>query len=586
MKGSIRWVTWASLAAVALGALWCCRREVTGDLDEELVDVSGSGSETPHEGAPLGQNLAEIGYPYRHFPFVDLMRSADPFRSGTADEWNDQRALELRPDGYPARLAPGQLARTFLIGGDHPHMSGEVTIFYEGSGRIDYRGGVEGVERAPGRDVVTLRDRDGLWIEILETDPADPLRHIRVIAPGGRCEANGDLCDGECSCASFAETYEEQPFHPTFLAEHRPFDVLRFMNWMRVNRVRGGEEARPRWPIRTWDEYPGVDHAQWYPVPIDVMIDLANATASAPWFTVPHLADDAFVRRLAERIRERLDPSLKVYVEYTNEAWNDLFLQSQEVAAEGCRTRSPNPAAECDDDGDGTLCEYGDWNETQERCFAYGREYFAQRTAQIGAVFDEVFGDDPRVVTVLGMQVGSLRDWGPRMLGLAWKEGETVAERIDAVAVAPYFGGGEPPADFDAVFARAPLPGGDETYAVLVGEPPDGGPLQWIVRDLHALRAIDPELELVAYEGGQHFLALGDEGKVPMLMEANRDPRMGELYDEYLRRWSTLTDGALFVHYGSPSLWSQWGTWGSKEYQGQPITEAPKHQALLRYLAH
>ena len=187
---------------------------------------------------------------------------------------------------------------------------------------------------------------------------------------------------------------------------------------------------------------------------------------------------------------------------------------------------------------------------------------------------------------MLGMQVGSLRDWGPRMLGLAWKEGETVAERIDAVAVAPYFGGGEPPADFDAVFARAPLPGGDETYAVLVGEPPDGGPLQWIVRDLHALRAIDPELELVAYEGGQHFLALGDEGKVPMLMEANRDPRMGELYDEYLRRWSTLTDGALFVHYGSPSLWSQWGTWGSKEYQGQPVTEAPKHQALLRYLAH
>ena len=105
-----------------------------------------------------------------------------------------------------------------------------------------------------------------------------------------------------------------------------------------------------------------------------------------------------------------------------------------------------------------------------------------------------------------------------------------------------------------------------------------------------------PELQHVVVMGGaaadegaltwEAFLALGDEGKVPMLMEANRDPRMGELYDEYLRRWSTLTDGALFVHYGSPSLWSQWGTWGSKEYQGQPVTEAPKHQALLRYLAH
>ena len=586
VKGNarVRWFAWGAMAVMSLGALWCCRTEVSGGLDEELVAAAGGGEE-PADGAPLGTNLAQIGYPYRNFPFVDLMRSADPFRSGTADEWSDGRALSLRDDGYPARLGDGQLARTFLIGGDHPHFSGEVVVLHEGKGRLEYRGGVEGVVRGEGRDVVTLRERDGLWIEILETDPADPLRAIHVLAPGGRCAGGGELCDAECDCVPFEQTFREQPFHPTFLAEHAPFDVIRFMDWMRVNRVRNDEEARPRWPVREWADYPGTEHAQWYPVPVDVMIDLANAADAAPWFTMPHLADDAFVRRFAERVRERLDPGLEVYVEYTNEAWNDLFIQSQEVSAEGCRTLAEDPSGECDDDQDGTLCEYGEWNPTQERCFAYGRRYFAQRTAAIGAIWDEVFGGDERVVTVLGMQVGSVRDWGPQMLEHRWNGQETVAQRVDAVAIAPYFGGGEPPSSADEAFARATLPGGDETYAVLVGEPPDGGPLQWIVRDLHALRDIAPDVELVAYEGGQHFLAIGDEARSPMLAAINRDPRMGELYDEYLGRWVRLTGGSLFVHYGSPSLWSQWGYWGSKEYQGQPVQEAPKHQALLRYLS-
>jgi len=593
VRGNFRWVAWTALAALGMGALWCCRTEVSGGLDQEISAAGATGGEDDLEHHLLGTNLAEIGYAYRTNPFVDLMKSADPFFSGGVEQWSDERALELRPDGYPARLAEGQVARTFLIGGDHPHVSGEVVVLYEGQGRLEYLGGVEGVERGEGRDVVTLRARDGLWVEMHETDPSDPLRSIRILMPGGRCADDAtkacgadDECEGRC--VPFEESYEREPFHPTFLAEHMPFDALRFMDWMRTNRVRGDDSPRPFWPMREWNRYPGVAYAQWRPVPVDVMVDLANTTHAAPWFTMPHEASDAFVRSFAERVRERLDPELSVYVEYSNEAWNDLFLQSQEINGIGCRELSSDPTGECDHDQDGTLCEYSDWNATQERCVGYGQRYFARRTAQIGAIWDEVFGDDPRVITVLATQVGSLEHRGEAMLSEEVPGLGPVFEHVDAVAIAPYFGGGEPPDSVDEAFARAELPGGDETYAVLLGEEPDGGPLHWIVRDLHALRSQErwSHLPLLAYEGGQHFLALGDATKAEMLKTVNRDPRMAELYGEYLQRWGGLTGGSLFVHYSSPSGWTEWGCWGSKEYQGQPLAEAPKHRALLRYLGH
>ncbi len=587
MKRILRPVAWTAAAFLGMGALWCCRTEVSGGLTEEISRGSGGEDEAEVDTSPLGTNLAEIGYGGLNAPFVDLMHSSDYFFSGTDEEWSDGRTLELRSDGYPARLAEGQIARSFLVAGDHTHVSGDLVVFYEGQGQLEYRGGVDEVQRGEGRDIVTLRDHDGLWLELHATDESDPLRAIRVIIPGGRCEDDAttwchgdDQCAG--SCVSFESTYESQPFHPTFLAEHVPFDVLRFMNWMRANRVGSDPSPRPFWPVREWDGYPAVSYAHWRSAPVDVMIDLANTAEASPWFNIPHEASDDYVRRFAERVKERLDPELSVYVEYSNEAWNDIFLQSQEINALGCRAYSDDPTGECDHDQDGTLCEYTEWNDTQERCTAFGRRYFARRTAEIGAIWDEVWGDDPRVITVLATQIGSLQYAGAEFLDVNVDGLGPVHEHIDAVAVAPYFGGGEPPASVDEAFERAPLPGGDETYAVLVGEEPDGGPLQWIVRDLHALRPY--ELPLLTYEGGQHFLAVGDRSKSDIIAAINRDPRMGELYDEYLGRWRALTDGNLFVHYRSPSGWSEWGCWGSKEYQGQPLSEAPKHRALLRYL--
>ena len=63
-------------------------------------------------------------------------------------------------------------------------------------------------------------------------------------------------------------------------------------------------------------------------MPLEVMIDLANACNASPWFCIPHLADDQFVAEFAQTVKARLKPNFEVYVEYSNEVWNFQFAQT------------------------------------------------------------------------------------------------------------------------------------------------------------------------------------------------------------------------------------------------------------------
>jgi len=68
-----------------------------------------------------------------------------------------------------------------------------------------------------------------------------------------------------------------------------------------------------------------------------------------------------------------------------------------------------------------------------------------------------------------------------------------------------------------------------------------------------------------------------------LFIAANRDARMGSIYDAYLARWGALTGGAPFMHFTDAGPYSQFGSWGAREYPEQ-IT-SPKLAALQRYAA-
>jgi hypothetical protein len=94
-------------------------------------------------------------------------------------------------------------------------------------------------------------------------------------------------------------------------------------------------------------------------------------------------------------------------------------------------------------------------------------------------------------------------------------------------------------------------------------------------------------LVLIAYEGGQHLVGYGEavdnQALEQLFHAANRHPRMKELYLDYLAGWRQA-GGIMFVIFSSAGKYSKWGSWGLMEYHGQPVSQAPKYQAVLEFI--
>ncbi len=63
-----------------------------------------------------------------------------------------------------------------------------------------------------------------------------------------------------------------------------------------------------------------------------------------------------------------------------------------------------------------------------------------------------------------------------------------------------------------------------------------------------------------------------------------RDPRMGEVYLRYLEGWRRRF-GDTLVLYAATAPIGEYGSWGLREYAGQPAAETPKLSAVRRFQA-
>jgi hypothetical protein len=515
----------------------------------------------PREGRGMvGTNLDFLVDWSTAMPFVDLMRTSRPWISGTFETFDDGRPLELDERGWIRRLRPGQVARTLMAWEMTTHPAGRYVVRWEGRGRIEYLAGAANrriaSESRPGRDVLDLdprRDGAGIALMIVETDPADPVRNVRVIVPGGSC--SGDearacderhACGDAGACRPFEETYASRPFHPAFLRAMREYTAIRFMNWADANST-----MTPTFEER-WSDRVELDDARWGPrAPLEVMIELANRTGAEPWITLPSRADDDYVRRAGALFRERLRPDLRVWVEYSNEVWNGMFPQHDYAIERGLAL-----------------------GLSRDRYDALLR-YYARRTGEVHRHFAEGFGEPSRVVRVYAAQAGN--PWvAEQILGF-----EEAGTRADVLAIAPYFG----------------TTVTDETLSAWVDLTPDAffareeaSALATVREHVRGNRAVAERygLPLVAYEGGQHYVGHGraahDARLERLFASVNRDERMEDLYLRYLRSWREL-GGGTFMHFVDCAAGGPHGYWGALEHLGQPESEAPKRRALRRFAA-
>ncbi len=495
-----------------------------------MLATSAQAAEAARGKPSLGTNLSGPADWNTELPFVDVFRLSRSWISQKQGEaWGKGPKLELDKHGWVNRLDENCFAETLVCtieGGHYP--SGRYTILYEGKGVLDAAHAGRVVQREPGRLTVDVDSSRGtLFLRLTRTDPTDYVRNIRVIMPG------------------FEATYEREPFHPAFLKRWRGATCLRFMDWMETNNSK----------INNWEDRPMTAHATWCErgVPLEVMIDLCNRLKADPWFCMPHLADDAYVRNFATMTKQKLDPSLKIYIEYSNELWNGMFQQSRWAGQEGIKLK------------------------LGEKPWEAGWRFTAVRSVQIFKIWEEVFGGRQRLVRVLPTQAANA--YVSRQIvefGEAFKQ-------ADALAIAPYISFNVPAQGKDLTAAQVEKWTIDQALDHM-----ETKALPECIRWMKEQKKVADQygLKLVAYEAGQHMVGVGggenSEAMTRLFHAANAHPRMGKLYDAYLAAW-TAEGGDLLCNFSSVSRWSKWGSWGVMQYHDENPANSPKFMSLMRW---
>ncbi len=496
-------------------------------------------------------------------PFLDVMKTARPWIAHKTGQWDGMSHEELAQggwlddSGWPKALPPGIGGISTLVLTDLPPeaagVAGHYILRWQGKGELSLAGRAQNRRPEAGGIGFDFEPGEGaVIITITATDKRDPIRNISVV----RADRLADLVAGKV-------------FNPDWLARIRGIRLIRFMDWMMTN---GSTVAtvmdRPRPDDYTWARVG---------VPVEVMVALANALDADPWFTLPHLAEDDLVRLYAQTAAQGLEPGRKVWVEYSNEVWNQQFEQAR-WAAEQAHNR---------------------WGED-----GAGVQFYALRAAEVAGIWTQIFGDSApeRLVRVIATQTGvegieaAILD-APLVMGEGRPAPKTA---FDAYAVTGYFSAllvGDSKLrmvkDWLAESRRAdPTHPLAQAIARAAEELRDGrhsGLAENTVQDVlervwpyQAEVAQANGLKLAMYEGGSHLVGLGvameDPEIVGFLQDLSYSPEIGALYSELLRGWARITDAPFnaFVDIYYPT---KWGSWGALRHLGD---DNPRWQALAK----
>ncbi len=541
-----------------------------------LLLLAATAHAEPRSG--IGINLDQPAYWQSDWPYIDELKRAggwftrcDPwsmpqcrdFANGaSANDTKEQDKLELDADGWAKRLPAADdnrvkfrhLAALLFQGNGGANPAGRYVVLHDGDGTIAYRGAKKiEAQSKPGRDVLEVAKGEPVTLVVTRIDPANHLRNIRVVGPGGVCAdappawvEDASKCRAASAFRSLEQLSAAQTFHPAYVADLRGLRVLRFMKWSGANTSK----------LVRWDDRPKPGDALWNRddgVPYEAMFELAALTGTDPWINMPVSVDDDFARRFAQLAKRALKPGSVLWFEYGNEPWNTAppYGQAGVLFEEKARARWPGAGA-------------APW---QLRL-----NWYALRSVQLCRVVKKEFGADAaRVHCVAGSQAANAAV-SETILGceLAKKElGDRCSRDFDALAIAPYFGyrigdnawTADPDGGLDKVFREIDA-GLEQTKGWVVASKK--------VADQHGL-------PLIAYEGGQHLFT-GRGGKTEaMLHAANRDPRMGAAITRLVDDWKAA-GGQLFVAFSYTQQPGGGGFWGMKEHQRDDA--APKWRAI------
>ena len=317
------------------------------------------------------------------------------------------------------------------------------------------------------------------------------------------------------SGVDFATTTD--PWVPQLLTDLAPYRVLRFMDWNLTNQSNN--------PQAVWSTRKQKTAAQTEPVAFEWQIDLCNRTKKDYWLNMPHEASPSYWTQLAQLVKAQLDPSLRVYVEWSNEVWNGGFPQNAYAKTQGQTLALPgsDPAA----------------------------SFYAYQAVRTYEAFEAVFGKgSPRLVKVLSGQAGYSGPCTNDVKALADATINPNHTMPDVYAIAPYISG----TTVSEVSASIP------------------GIASWI--HANATCAAMASLPIVSYEGG------ADSYAASSCQAVQTSAGMHDVYTAYLD--ALVSDGLKgpfmqYTHSGS--------CWGLKVKTSDTTAASPKYRGLVDWLA-
>ncbi|MFM7249538.1 MAG: FG-GAP repeat domain-containing protein [Planctomycetaceae bacterium] len=513
-------------------------------------------------GMRVGMNVESVVDWSPAWTFTDAFQASRPWIAQAVDTasgalaWDVGATHPLAVDarGEVERLATWsengrqfrQQAATLLFRDAGGYQAGTYHAQWEGTGTVTFGFDARVVFQATGADGITRADLavapsdSGILVRIEATDPADPVRGIHVWMPDwqGRSFAGEVWRPG----AGFS------PFHPLFLERLAPFSTIRFMPWQETNgsTIRGPADARPADAARQ-SSGPGGSPSEPLVngVSVEHMVQLANDLDADAWFNMPARADDAFVRAFAETVRDRLEPGRRVHVEWANEIWNYAW------GFDGARVVDELAARP----------EHAGLDRWQ----VAGRE--AKRDFDI---WTQVFaGQTGRLVRVVAGQAAN--EW------IVDRMASAMGGSFDALAIAPYFAPADEVREAYTAATTVDTVLADSRAAIATS-------IDWTRR--HAALAaqwsarLGRPIGLVAYEGGAHLDGRGGPAQ-QAFYEASNDPRMGELYAEYL---AGLEAAGLELYvdfqFTGQAGAAPWGDFAKLHRMDEPLATAWRYAAV------
>jgi hypothetical protein len=542
----------------------------------------------------LGWNHEQAAYVSVDMPFTDIKAESSPWRIVVLSDGSSggyPLAADLDSLGWPTVLHAGTHISTVMM-----QSTAESVPYPSG----DYLVVVQGCTLTWGRDAFIVAPQAG---------DAPDVQRVRVATPtmAGMEARITALTGGPVRfkvCLPYVaangidpHTITRTTFNPEHLAKLTTSGCIRFMDRLVTNNYNAENDlyyqnlppnfdqfappptfAEWRTPVDAatyvcddWDfshtiSRSGRTNLRW---PLEVCCAIANQLQTRPWFNLPHTcvshssvptANDAFTLAYAQVVKDNLDPTLAMYVEYSNEPWNPAFWQNNYIIQ--CGQLRP----------EGPIGMY---------------EQIGEASRQVGNLFKTIIPAN-RVINMLNCRQSPAAAGASAALPYLEAKYGRANIGIDSITMAPYLGDlyeveGDITTPGTARYFENPAPPGPVRQ-----DAGDRGQFEYLtglVKE-HTKWANAYNIGFAAYEGGEGTYAKDTVDQnlfVPANKIFQRNPLMKQLMIDWLQHVWKENGGEMFAFYLFAGHIDRNGHWGALESVREVRSAVPKYDGVMTY---